>query len=71
MQGQLNALTDAATLLGVFIVGALIASMINIQVPLSIYQRLMRYLFTCRCFLRNNLIYITDRNTIRQHFLQN
>lgn len=34
MQGQLNALTDAATLLGVFIVGALIASMINIQVPL-------------------------------------
>ncbi|WP_147000145.1 PTS system mannose/fructose/sorbose family transporter subunit IID, partial [Companilactobacillus crustorum] len=33
MQGQLNALTDAATLLGVFIVGALIASMINIQVP--------------------------------------
>ena len=31
---SLNALTDAATLLGVFIVGALIASMINIQVPL-------------------------------------
>lgn len=29
----MNALTDAATLLGVFIVGALIASMINIQVP--------------------------------------
>lgn len=34
MQGQLNALTDAATLLGVFIVGALVATMINVQVPL-------------------------------------
>src|SRR5699024_4629696 len=33
MQGQLNALTDAATLLGVFIVGALVATMINVQVP--------------------------------------
>ncbi|MDN2453247.1 PTS system mannose/fructose/sorbose family transporter subunit IID [Lactobacillus sp. UCMA15818] len=33
MQGQLNALTDAATLLGVYVVGALVATLINIQVP--------------------------------------
>lgn len=31
MQGQLSALTDAATLLGVFMTGALIATMINFQ----------------------------------------
>lgn len=33
MQGQLNALTNAATLLGVFVVGAMVASMINVQIP--------------------------------------
>lgn len=34
MQGQLNALTDAATLLGVYVVGALAATMVNTQVTL-------------------------------------
>ncbi|WP_057828279.1 PTS system mannose/fructose/sorbose family transporter subunit IID [Liquorilactobacillus cacaonum] len=33
MQGRLNALTDAATLLGVYVVGALVATLISIQVP--------------------------------------
>ncbi|KRN27541.1 hypothetical protein IV38_GL001996 [Lactobacillus selangorensis] len=32
MQGTLNALTDAATLLGVFIVGALVATLVNVKV---------------------------------------
>ncbi len=32
MQGQLSALTDAATLLGVYVVGALAATMVNTQV---------------------------------------
>jgi PTS system mannose-specific IID component len=32
MQGQLNALTDAATLLGVYVVGALAATMVNTHV---------------------------------------
>ena len=34
MQGQLNSLTDAATLLGVYVVGALVATLISVQVPL-------------------------------------
>lgn len=34
MQHKLNALTDAATLLGVFMVGALIATVINVKVAL-------------------------------------
>lgn len=33
LQGKLNALTDAATLLGVYVVGALIATLIKVQVP--------------------------------------
>lgn len=32
MQGQLNALTDAATLLGVYVVGALAATMVNTKI---------------------------------------
>lgn len=32
MQSRLTALTDAATLLGVFMVGALVATMVNVQV---------------------------------------
>lgn len=49
MQGRLAALTDAATLLGVFMVGALVATMINVkigwspkigQVPLDIQNSL-------------------------------
>ena len=32
MQGQLSAITDAATVLGVFMVGALIATMINVNI---------------------------------------
>ncbi|WP_143788137.1 PTS system mannose/fructose/sorbose family transporter subunit IID, partial [Oenococcus oeni] len=33
LQGEMNALTNAATLLGVYVVGALIASLVNIDVP--------------------------------------
>jgi PTS system mannose-specific IID component len=32
MQSQLSALTDAATLMGVFMVGALVATMINVKI---------------------------------------
>lgn len=32
MQGRLTAITDAATLLGVFMVGALVATMVNVQI---------------------------------------
>lgn len=35
MQHKLNALTDAATLLGVFMVGALIATMVNVHVSFA------------------------------------
>ncbi|MFT8812243.1 PTS system mannose/fructose/sorbose family transporter subunit IID [Oenococcus sp.] len=33
LQGQMNALTNAATLLGVYVVGALVASLINVNIP--------------------------------------
>lgn len=33
LQGELSAFTDAATLMGVFMVGALVASMINVTIP--------------------------------------
>lgn len=35
MQDQLNAITDAASLLGVFMVGAMVASMINIKIAFA------------------------------------
>ncbi len=35
MQGQLTAITDAATVLGVFMVGSLIATMINVQISFA------------------------------------
>ncbi|GBG95159.1 mannose/fructose/sorbose-specific PTS system IID component [Ligilactobacillus salitolerans] len=33
MRGQLSALTDAAILLGVYVVGALVATLVNVKVP--------------------------------------
>ena len=35
LQGQLSAFTDAATLLGVFMVGALVATMINVNIGIT------------------------------------